>query len=66
MKNLNYKIQILNENRGVVELRKYVEASAQSDPNFFRWLFEEEFDNDFDFSMTEVQKEEYQNWLKTL
>lgn len=66
MKNLENKLQVLNENRGDVELREYVEASAQSDPNFFRWLFGEEFDNDFDSSMTEEQKEEYRNWVETL
>ena len=66
MKNLANKLQVLNENRSDVELREYVEASAQSDPNFFRWLFDEEFDNDFDSSMSEEQKEEYKNWLETL
>ena len=47
MKNLENKLQVLNENRGDVELREYVEMSAESDPNFFRWLFGEDFDNDF-------------------
>jgi succinate dehydrogenase flavin-adding protein (antitoxin of CptAB toxin-antitoxin module) len=66
MKNLENQLQILNENRGETELREYVEMSAQSDPNFFRWLFGEDFDNDFDSSMTSEQKEEYNNWLETL
>ena len=66
MKNLDNAIQILNENRGNVELREYVELSAQSDPNFFRWLFGEKFDNDFDSSMSDDQKEEYKNWIETL
>lgn len=66
MKNLENKLQILNENRGDVELREYVINSAQSDPNFFRWLFGEDFENDFDSSMTDEQKEEYQNWIETL
>ena len=66
MKNLENKLQVLNENRGDVELREYVEMSAESDPNFFRWLFGEDFDNDFDSSMTSEQKEEYKSWLETL
>ena len=66
MKNLENKLQILNENRGETELKEYVEMSAESDPNFFRWLFGEEFDNDFDSSMTDQQKEEYKEWLETL
>lgn len=66
MKNLENKLQVLNENRGDVELREYVEMNAGSDPNFFRWLFDEEFDNDFDFSMTPDQKEEFKKWLATL
>ena len=66
MKNLENKIQVLNENRNDVVLREYVETSAKSDPNFFRWLFGEEFDNDFDSSMTEEQKEEYRKWVENL
>ena len=66
MKNLNNKIVILNENKGDLELREFVEISAQSDPNFFRWLFEADFENDFDSSMSDEQKEEYANWLNTL
>lgn len=66
MKNLENKLQVLNENRGDVELREYVEMSAESDPNFFRWLFGEDLDNDFDSSMTSKQKEEYKEWLETL
>lgn len=66
MKNLENKLQVLNENRGDVELREYVEANAQSDPNFFRWLFDEEFDNDFDSSLTDSQKEEYTSFVNSL
>ena len=66
MKNIDFKIQVLNENRGNFKLKKYVELNAQSDPNFFRWLFSEDFDNDFDSSLTKEQREEYTNWLKTL
>lgn len=66
MKNLENKLQVLNENRGDVELSEYVKANSQSDPNFFRWLFDEEFDADFDSSLTDEQKEEYKSFIKTL
>jgi len=66
MTNLESKLQVLNENRGDIELKEYVEANAQSDPNFFRWLFSEEFANDFDQSLSDEQKEEYQTWLSSL
>jgi hypothetical protein len=66
MKNLSYKLQVLNENRGNVELKEYVETTSQSDPNFFRWLFDEDFDNDFDMSMTEEQKEEFKSFVNSL
>ena len=66
MKNLENKLQILNENRGETDLREYVEMAAHSDPSFFRFLFGEDFDNDFDSSMTDEKKEEYKSWLETL
>jgi hypothetical protein len=66
MKNLNSKIQVLNENRGENSLYEYVSNESQSDPNFYRWLFDEEFDNDFDASLTEEQKEQFATWLEEL
>jgi succinate dehydrogenase flavin-adding protein (antitoxin of CptAB toxin-antitoxin module) len=66
MKNVENKIQILNENRGEVELKEYIEMSAQSDPNFFRWLFDAELENDFDSSLTEDQKEKYKLFIESL
>ena len=53
------KIQILNENRGDIQLREYVEINAENDPSFFRWLFDLDLDNDFDMSLSEKQKERY-------
>jgi subtilase family serine protease len=66
MKNLDNKIQILNKNRNDQSLYDYVNTESQSDPNFFRWLFDEEFNNDFDSSMSEEQKREFELWLETL
>jgi hypothetical protein len=66
IKNLENKLQILNEQRGETDLREYVEASAESDPNFFRWLFDAKLDNDFDMSLTDEQRTEYTNFLNIL
>lgn len=66
MKNLEYKIQILNENKGENSLYEYVVAESQSDPGFFRWLFDEEFQNDFDSSLDEDQKAEFESFLKKI
>lgn len=43
--------------------REYVECNSQSDPNFFRWLFNESFDNDFDSDLTQEHREAFQNFL---
>lgn len=63
-------IQILEENLREAEsnksLREYTESCAESDPNFFRWLFDEEFENDFDSSLSSHQEEEYQDFLNSL
>lgn len=63
MKNLVNKIQILNENRGEMSIYKYVSNECESDPNFFRWLFDEDFDNDFNSSLSEIQQSEFDAWL---
>ena len=66
MRNLKMKEQLLNAERGDLSLREYVELVVQSDPNFFRWLFDAELANDFESSLTEEQVTEYNNWLETL
>ena len=84
MKNLENKLQILNErlseanqvledsaNSNDLEsndytLKEYVESEADSNPNFFRFLFSEDFDNDFDMSLTDKQREEYKEFLNSL
>lgn len=63
MKNLENKIQVLNENRGENSLYEYVIAESQSDPNFFRWFFDDDLDNDFDSSLSCKQKEEFEAWV---
>ncbi len=66
MKNLEEKIKILNQNRGENSLYEYVYCESQGDPNFFRWLFEEEFNEDFDLSLSDEQREQFKNWVEKL
>ena len=66
MKNLEKKLQILNENKGENSLFDYVTTASENDSNFYRWLFDEDFENDFDKSLTESQKREFQNWLSEI
>ena len=62
MKNRDYKIQVLTENYNnslsngePLEFAEWVKLEAQSDPNFFRWLFDDE--NLQDFSAGEYEDE---------
>ena len=45
---------------------EYVRLESENDPNFFRFFFNEEFENDFDLDLTQEQEEEFKNYLKTL
>ena len=62
MKNKDYKIQVLTENYNnsiangeTSEFAEWVKLEAQGDPNFFRWLFDDE--NLQDFSAGEYEDE---------
>ena len=59
MKKRFYKIQVLTENYNnsgeTCEFAEWVKLESQSDPNFFRWLFEDE--NLQDFSAGEYEEE---------
>ena len=77
MKNLKYKLQIISEGLSEINqsfdskdleysLIEYVEDQAKNEPNFFRWLFSEDFDDDFDTNLTNEQIEEYNNFLNSL
>lgn len=73
--NKEYALQVLQENyadylrngdpNDITTLREYVEAQAESDPSFFRWLFNNDDLDDF-ADLTDEQKEEYQNFLNEL
>ena len=49
-----------------ISLREYTEHEAESDPGFFRWLLDDENLEDFDFSITDEQKQEYNDFLNEL
>ena len=69
IKNLSNKVKVLFENAnnaGNIDLKEYTMSQAVNDPNFFRWLFDKDFENDFDSSLTDEQKLEYKEWLETL
>jgi len=66
MKNLQLKVQVLNIWREDTPLKDYVQMLAADDPQFFRWLFGIDFENDFDLSLTDEQRQQYQDWLNTL
>ncbi len=59
MKNLEEKLKVLNERKENLDLREFIEQEATNDPNFFRWLFDEEFEKDFAESLTDEQEEEF-------
>lgn len=63
--------QVLRENYNLYcdksqTFREYVDCESQSDPGFFRWLFDEEFKNDFDSDLTEEQKDLFQIFLNSI
>jgi hypothetical protein len=66
MKNLANKIKILNEQKGDLNLFEHVTEQSESDPNFFRWLSDEDLQDDFNSSLTKEQQEEFDNWLLEL
>lgn len=45
--NIATKIQVLEENAEIneMEVKDYVEYSAEEDPTFYRWLFDSETDD---------------------
>jgi hypothetical protein len=69
--NYNSKKQILIENYNQADnasmtLKEYVERESENDPNFFRWLFDKDFEQDFDSSLSSEEKEQYNDFLNEL
>ena len=73
--NTEYALQMLKENYDnyrrngepddSTTLREYIEASAESEPGFFSWLFNNDDLDDF-ADLTDEQVEEYQSFLDEL
>ena len=73
--NKEYATQVLRENyadyrrngdhNDITTLREYVEVQAESDPGYFRWLFNNDDLDDF-ADLTDEQVVEYQNFLDEL
>ena len=70
MKNRDYKIQVLTENYNnsiangeTCEFAEWVKLEAQSDPNFFRWLFDDDSLQDFSAGEHEEEFLEFCNAL---
>lgn len=62
-------LQILQETFEETEgtsLKQYVIDSSKADPNFFRWLFNEDLENDFDSSLTDAHKSEFDNFISEI
>ena len=65
-----YKIQVLTENYNnsiaageTCEFAEWVKLESQSDPNFYRWLFDDENLQDFSAGEHEEEFEEFCNAL---
>ncbi len=69
------KIQVLKESffnslketasyRNEYSLASFIYNESNNDPNFFRWLFDLELQEDFDYSLSEEQKEEFRDFVE--
>lgn len=70
--NKTYALQVLEENfknyqkngdDTTTTLCQYIEGCAESEPNFYRWLFKDDEINDFGDNLTDEQREEYNDFL---
>lgn len=54
------------ESKSEMSFKDYVIRESENDPRFFAFLFDEEFDTDFDSSLTDEQKQEFSEYINTL
>lgn len=59
-------IESYREVEGCITLREYVELSADSEPGFFRWLFDDDGCGEYGVEMTEDDEEVYHTFLSEL
>lgn len=66
----DYKKAQLEENykqsNSDMTFAEYVQCESENDPHFFRFLFDEAFDSDFDLSISDEQKAEFNDFLDSL
>ena len=65
MKNVNYKMQVLQEEYAQdvsnISFKEFVKLSSESDPGFFRWLFDDDELSDFDEGSHTEEWEDFLN-----
>lgn len=54
------------EGKNEMSFKDYVIRESENDPRFFAFLFDKEFDADFDFSLSDEQKQEFNEYINTL
>lgn len=47
-------------------LKGFVERESDNDPNFFRWLFDDDNLSDFGFNLSKEQKQDYKEFFGKL
>ena len=64
------KLQQLRENykssESEMSFAEYVKRESENDPNFFRWFFDEDLAEDFDASLSDEQREEFDDFVNSL
>lgn len=71
MKKANERLRIQfigrkDDHYELFSLRTYALHEARSNPDFFKWLFDDPDITFFGTSLTEAQKKEYHTWLHDL
>jgi len=47
-------------------ITEYIKMESESDPGFFRWFFNKDFKDDFDRSLTDIQKNEFEKFINSV
>jgi hypothetical protein len=66
MINPEKKSHLKEVNKSGLSLFDFVEVEAENDPNFFRWLFDEDLEQDGDTSLTDEQREIFKEFLESI
>lgn len=53
-------------NDSTMSFAEYVKLESENNPNFFRFFFNEEFENDFDIDISDDQRKEFDCFLKSI